>query len=42
LSVETVKMDFSVRDITMGVENDGNNKVIRKYFSTAAILKNIN
>ena len=38
LSVETVKMDFSVRDITMGVENDGNNKVIRKYFSIA-ILK---
>lgn len=31
LSVETVKMDFSVRDITMGVENDNNNKVIRKY-----------
>ncbi|XP_070504021.1 protein takeout-like isoform X1 [Chironomus tepperi] len=29
LSVETVKMDFSVRDITMGVENDGNNKVIQ-------------
>lgn len=32
LSVETVKMDFSVKDITMGVENDNNNKVIRKYF----------
>jgi len=30
LSVETVKMDFSVKDITMGVENDNNNRVIRK------------
>lgn len=33
LSVETVKMDFSVRDITMGVENDNNNRVIRKCLS---------
>lgn len=34
LSVETVKMDFSVKDITMGVENDNNNRVIRKFLST--------
>ena len=31
LSVDTVKMDFSVKDITMGVENDNNNRVIRKF-----------
>lgn len=30
LSVENVKMDFSVRDIEMGVESDKNNRVIRK------------
>lgn len=30
LSVESVKMDFSVKDIEMGVENDNNNRVIRK------------
>lgn len=35
LSVESVKMDFSVKDITMGVENDNNNRVIRK------LLKNL-
>ncbi|KAG5672045.1 hypothetical protein PVAND_002207 [Polypedilum vanderplanki] len=29
LSVEQVKMDFSVKDITMGVENDNNNRVIQ-------------
>lgn len=29
LSVESVKMDFSVKDIEMGVENDNNNRVIR-------------
>jgi hypothetical protein len=32
LSVETVKMDFSVKDISMSVESDNNNKVIREYF----------
>lgn len=31
LGVEAVKMDFSVKDITMGVENDNNNRVIRKF-----------
>lgn len=31
LTVEQVKMDFSVKDITMGVENDNNNRVIRKF-----------
>lgn len=30
LNVESVKMDFSVKDIEMGVENDNNNRVIRK------------
>jgi Haemolymph juvenile hormone binding protein (JHBP) len=30
LGVESVKMDFSVRDITMGVENDNHNRVIRE------------
>lgn len=34
LSVENVKMDFSVKDITMGVENDNNNRVIRKFILT--------
>lgn len=33
LGVESVKMDFSVKDITMGVENDNNNRVIRKFTS---------
>lgn len=31
LAVENVKMDFSVREIEMGVENDNNNKVIREF-----------
>lgn len=31
LGVENVKMDFSVKDIEMGVENENNNKVIRKF-----------
>lgn len=30
MSVENVKMDFSVEEITMGVESDNHNKVIRK------------
>lgn len=30
MGVENLKMDFSVKDITMGVENDNHNRVIRE------------
>lgn len=33
LSLQQIKMDFSVKDIRMGVENvHGGNSVLRKYF----------
>lgn len=31
ISLDSVKMDFSVKDITMGVENSKQNRVIRKF-----------
>lgn len=41
LNVETVKMDFSVKDIEMGVENDNNNRVIRKHENVIYEMMNI-
>lgn len=38
LTVEQVKMDFSVKDITMGVENDNNNKLIRKFIRVIELV----